>query len=81
MLQIDKRFFITTKIENHEMLCDYLELATDAVIEGYRYNDYSWDTYELSLVTLECVIDSDKFDQLVEGLKRLFKDQKAIISY
>lgn len=81
MLKITKRFSITTNIENDEMLSDYLELATDAVIEQEHYTEYSWLEDGDVLITLDCRIDSDKFDDLVEGLKKLFKDQKAIIAY
>lgn len=81
MLKIKKRFSIITKVENDEMLSDYLELGTDATIEREHYTECSWTEDGDVLITLDCTIDADKFDDLVEGLKKLFKDQKAIVAY
>lgn len=81
MLKIARQFNITTLVENDEMLSDFLEYrGVDIVSE--HVEDMLIDTDNaVTFLTLGCQIEIDKFDELVTGLKELFKDQQAVIAY
>lgn len=85
MLEIAKEFKIITNVENDEMLSDFLEYHK-VIIEQEHYHHIS-DVYatfvddDAMMIVLDCRVRIDKFNDLVEELKNLFKDQRAIIAY
>lgn len=79
MLDINRRFKITTGVENDEMLSDFLTYF-GVVIEWERYIAPYLDG-DATRMMLECSIEESRFDELVEKLRELFKDVWAVIAY
>ena len=80
MLHVFKQFKIITNAINDEMLSDFLEFNR-VEVEQEHYTEYPWLNDDEVMMTLDCRVNVDKFDKLVKGLKNLFKDQEAIITY